>query len=205
MTPSEQLRTTLIEMAEQTARRFAEFTHGNVLNPDGTRGQRRKYSGEPYIVHLDEVVAILKEAGETDVAVIEAAYLHDVLEDTPFGARDILVIYDEEILGLMLDLTDVYTKDAYPLLNRKERKAAEAERLGSIGSRARRIKYADLISNARSIVAGDRNFARIFIDEANRLVAKFPYHPDNPVELELRNRTLAVLKEVFLDLALNKE
>jgi len=43
----------------------------------------QKYGEGPYTAHLDEVVAILKEYGHTSPVVLEAGFLHDVLEDTP--------------------------------------------------------------------------------------------------------------------------
>lgn len=57
-------------------------------------GQR--YDEDPYTAHLEEVVAVLGEHGVDDPQLIAAAWLHDVVEDTPveagaiaeeFGAR----------------------------------------------------------------------------------------------------------------------
>ena len=44
--------------------------------------QKRKYSGDPYVSHTFRVADIVKEYGGDD-AMIMAAILHDVLEDTP--------------------------------------------------------------------------------------------------------------------------
>lgn len=44
-------------------------------------GQKRKYSGLPYIVHPLEVLTTLIQNGVTDQTILSAAVLHDVLED----------------------------------------------------------------------------------------------------------------------------
>lgn len=45
-------------------------------------GQKRKVGGQPYIVHPQRVVQILRDVGVTDWETLAAAWLHDVLEDT---------------------------------------------------------------------------------------------------------------------------
>ena len=65
----------------QLARVFAQIAHVN---------QKRKFSGEPYIEHLDEVAYhIAKGSSSEDYlfqefrgVMFDAAYLHDTLEDT---------------------------------------------------------------------------------------------------------------------------
>ncbi|HYH57162.1 MAG TPA: HD domain-containing protein, partial [Anseongella sp.] len=45
------------------------------------RAQKRKYAGEPYIVHPVRVMEICREYTD-DIPLLAAALLHDVLEDT---------------------------------------------------------------------------------------------------------------------------
>jgi guanosine-3',5'-bis(diphosphate) 3'-pyrophosphohydrolase len=66
----------------EKARRFAELAHGLVLNSQGELGQRRKGTNEPYTKHLSEVAKLVAESGG-DQAQVAAAWLHDVVEDTP--------------------------------------------------------------------------------------------------------------------------
>ena len=56
------------------AARFAKAAHESI-------DQRRKYSGEPYIVHPKAVAAIVATVTR-DEHMISAAWLHDVVEDT---------------------------------------------------------------------------------------------------------------------------
>ena len=52
------------------------------------QGQKRK-SGEPYIIHPLAVAQIVAESLKLDSESIEAALLHDVIEDTPATHEDL--------------------------------------------------------------------------------------------------------------------
>ena len=62
----------------------------------------------------------------------------------------------------MLELTDVYTTDAYPHLNRKARKELETARLATVSTEAKLIKLADIAENTSSIVERDPGFSRVY-------------------------------------------
>lgn len=72
-----------------------------------------------------------------DKAVLAAALLHDVLEDTPLKAAELLhflrQIQTDQIaaktLKLVIEHTDIFVKSSYPQFNRRERKAREAKRM----------------------------------------------------------------------------
>lgn len=130
-------------------------------------GQKRKYSGEPYIVHPAEVVQILKTAGVTDPNTLAAAWLHDVLEDTQVSRQDLLSVFGPVVGALVNQLTDVSTlADG----NRAHRKTLDREHTGSAHPFAKTIKLADLISNSRSICPHDPNFARVYLKEKAQLL-----------------------------------
>lgn len=156
----------------EQAQRFAHAAHDAI-------GQVRKYTGEPYWVHTDAVAATVESVGGTD-SMICAAHLHDVLEDVAstrpeFGPHQIEVLFGEGVLALVQDLTDEYTKENFPKLNRAQRKARERERIGSISVEAKTIKLADLINNTESIVAHDPDFARVYLREKLEIL---PYLSD---------------------------
>lgn len=137
---------------------FARIAHKAV-------GQRRKYTGEPYHLHCVAVAERVREViGDRDPAMVEAALLHDVLEDTHVTFDDLSSEFGGEVAMLVWWLTDRYTPES---CNRKrsERKALEAERLTGAPARAKTIKLADLIDNTESIVAHDRRFARVYLRE----------------------------------------
>ena len=146
------------------ARRFAELAHGLVLNNEGELGQRRKGSNEPYTKHLSEVARLVAENGG-DEAQVAAAWLHDVVEDTPIPLSHIRVVFGSDVANLVQELTDKFTKQNYPGLNRHQRKAKEVERLSKISDRAKTIKYADFVSNLESVSVLGPNFGEVYTRE----------------------------------------
>lgn len=144
---------------EEEALEFARKAHGS---------QQRKYTEEPYIEHPKRVVEILKKVPHTREMVC-AAYLHDVVEDTPLSVADIKRRFGAVVAGLVEELTDEYVKDKYPGLNRKKRKELETARQAKMSSQAKTIKLADVIDNSRDIVRNDPNFAKRYIPEMESL------------------------------------
>lgn len=133
-------------------------------------GQRRKYTGEPYLSHCIEVVNILIKHGIDDQVMLAAAALHDVLEDcegwdAPLLSRELYLkgLFDHarhRTTNLVVELTEPAHEG-----NRATRKALEAQRLSQISPEAQTIKYADLISNTTSIAKHDEGFARVYLQE----------------------------------------
>ena len=79
------------------ARIFAGLAHGS---------QKRKYTGEPYIVHPVEVSEIVAwHNGSKEM--IAAALLHDTVEDTDVTIDDIRNEFGNAVALLVDDLTDV--------------------------------------------------------------------------------------------------
>jgi (p)ppGpp synthase/HD superfamily hydrolase len=132
---------------------------------------KRKFSGAPYWIHTDEVRDILLEHGEdVSTEMLIAADHHDVAEDvTPvnkeFDFYYILKEFGASAARLVLELTDVFTKEAFPNMNRKIRKKNEAARLATISFEAKQIKLADLISNTADITKQDPGFAVLYLKE----------------------------------------
>ena len=68
-----------------------------------------------------------------------------------------------------LQVTDVFTHEAYPELNRKIRKGMEADRLATISDDAKLVKLADMIDNTSSITEHDPGFAKLYLAEKAHL------------------------------------
>lgn len=136
----------------QRALLFATEAHG---------GQMRKYTEEPYVVHLIEVMMIVRRRGGDEEQLI-ASLLHDTDEDTDRTIADIQNHFGSGVACLVEEVTDVYTDKSE---NRATRKKKEAERLWGISPRGQTIKYADLISNTKSIVELAPGFAETYIPE----------------------------------------
>lgn len=128
-------------------------------------GQKRKYTGEPYINHPISVARIVRQEGGTD-EMIAAAFLHDVVEDTERTLDDIFQEFDSIVGSYVAALTDEYTSEAYPSLNRQARKALELERLKEcVTPEIAVIKWADLADNTSSIVRHDPDFSIVYLQE----------------------------------------
>lgn len=149
---------------------FADEAHGD---------QMRKYVPQRYIVHPVEVMEICSQYTD-DISVLCAALLHDVLEDTPTTQKEIETFL-REILSVeetkkavqyTVEMTDVYTKEAYPNLNRRARKEREHERAAKTSPEAQTIKYADIISNSIDISKHDKDFGPKFLREVRSLLKK---------------------------------
>ena len=123
--------------------------------------QKRKYTGEDYIVHPIAVSNLVKENGGTD-EMIAAALLHDTVEDTDVTREQIAEEFGWKIFKLVVELTDVTKPEDG---NRATRKAIEAKRLGMASKEAQTIKLADLIDNTKTIFKYDPKFAKVYIQE----------------------------------------
>jgi RelA/SpoT family (p)ppGpp synthetase len=68
-------------------------------------GQTRK-SGEPYIVHPILVAAITATISN-DEMMVQAALLHDVVEDTPYELKDIIERFGDDVAHMVEGLTKI--------------------------------------------------------------------------------------------------
>lgn len=141
-------------------------------------GQRRKYTGEPYICHPIEVMQLVALAnGEEDLLI--AAVLHDVIEDTPVTHREIRRRFGERVEAIVVGLTEVPIDG-----NRATRKNAERVRLSLESAEVQIIKCADLISNTLSIVEHDPGFARVYLREKTQLLVSMTKAQAHPLWLQ---------------------
>ena len=142
------------------------ITAAKMLAGEAHKGQTRKYSGLPYIIHPVEVATIVEEAGGTD-EMIAAALLHDVIEDTEFTYEDIAEKTSPEVADLVQGLTEVSKPEDG---NRKVRKALDRDFLAEQSPEVQTIKYADVISNTKDIKVYDPKFAEVYVAEMKELL-----------------------------------
>jgi (p)ppGpp synthase/HD superfamily hydrolase len=129
-------------------------------------GQVRKYTHKPYIVHPVEVMQIVMSV-EHDDAMLSAALLHDVVEDTDITIEEIMLEFGDDVANLVSDLTDVsHPSDG----NRKIRKGLDRAHSATASARAQTIKLADLISNTLDITQHDPVFAKVYLAEKRLLL-----------------------------------
>lgn len=118
---------------------FSAFKH---------RDQRRKDQAlSPYINHPLEVARLLWEIGGVrDEATLAAAILHDTIEDTDTTPEEIRHVFGDDVLGLVLEVTDDKS------LPKMRRKRLQIEHAPYISLKAKLIKLADKISNLSDLL-----------------------------------------------------
>lgn len=140
------------------AYRFAAAAH---------EGQKRKYTGEPYIVHCISVAQIVASV-TTDTDAIGAAFLHDTIEDCGVTFEEIRDAgFGIGTATLVRMLTDVSKPDDG---NRAIRKEIDRQHLAKASPLAKTVKLADLIDNSASIITHDRKFAQVYMREKEALL-----------------------------------
>lgn len=150
--------------------------------------QKRRYTDDPYINHPLAVAAMVhsvNQYGEYSDGLEQAALLHDVVEDCGVTFEELSQMgFNGFICDVVRCLTDVYTKDAFPENNRKDRKRREFLRWNSLSKNneilwryASIVKLADLYDNACSIKQYDPKFWITYREEALEM-NKFLYKND---------------------------
>ncbi|XP_068954740.1 guanosine-3',5'-bis(diphosphate) 3'-pyrophosphohydrolase MESH1 [Petaurus breviceps papuanus] len=111
------------------------------------REQRRKDPEEtPYINHPIGVARILTyEAGVTDITVLQAALLHDTVEDTNTTLEEVEEHFGAEVRRIVEEVTD---NKALP---KRERKRLQVENALHSSRGAKLVKLADKLYNLRDL------------------------------------------------------
>lgn len=109
--------------------------------------RRRDAKASPYINHPIQVAeALWSVGGVRDGALLTAAILHDTIEDTDATPEEILHEFGQEVLGLVLEVTDDKS------LSKQVRKQLQIENAPHKSHRAKMLKLADKICNIHDIV-----------------------------------------------------
>lgn len=110
--------------------------------------QRRKGNNHiPYINHLIRVCKITEEVlPDIDEEVLQAALLHDVLEDTHTTAEEIESIFGARVRIMVEQMTD---DNSLPKSKRKEEQIRKAP---SLWPETKVLKIADKIANIHDII-----------------------------------------------------
>lgn len=139
------------------AREFAAMAH---------RHQTRKYTGEPYFVHCEEVALLLSKVGMRP-EVVAAGYLHDTVEDCGVTRDQLVSEFGEAVATLVMEVTDVSKPSDG---NRAARKGLDRDHLALASPEGMSVKLADLASNTRSITEHDPDFAAVYLREKAELM-----------------------------------
>ncbi len=124
----------------QKAYEFAKEAHAN----------QKRVSGEPYFTHPVAVAQILVDLG-LDAEAVSAAFLHDVIEDTPVSEGDIKKAFGDEVLELVLGVTKL---EKIEFTSQEEEQAENFRKIFVAMAKDIRviiIKLADRLHNMRSL------------------------------------------------------
>jgi (p)ppGpp synthase/HD superfamily hydrolase len=107
------------------------------------RSQRRKDpEATPYINHPIAVADILARVADVeDILTLQAALLHDTLEDTTTTPEELDSLFGREVRQLVMEVTDDQS------LPKAERKRLQILHAPKLSPRAKLIKLADKIAN----------------------------------------------------------
>lgn len=115
-------------------------------------GQRRKLSGEPYILHPMEVAVIVARMGGDEDA-ITAGLLHDVVEDCGVSLETVREKFGDRVAELVAGETEDKRRDRSPQSTWKIRKVESLAHLSqTVDPDVRLLWLADKLSNLRSIL-----------------------------------------------------
>jgi guanosine-3',5'-bis(diphosphate) 3'-pyrophosphohydrolase len=111
--------------------------------------QRRKYNDRPYIQHPARVAGRVAARSQATEVMVAAAFLHDVVEDTPHTLDEILTEFGPDVARLVAELTNPSKGLKSP---RRERKQIDRDHLAVVSVEAKIIKLLDRIDNLQEMV-----------------------------------------------------
>lgn len=139
----------------QEAASFAVRMHAGQVRDDGTT---------PYAAHPVRVAMTVRDVFECDDAIcIAAAFLHDVIEDTPADYDDLFERFGDEVA----DCVAALTKDMR--LPEAAREVAYDQALIAADWRAKLVKLADTYDNMCDLSSADKRGK--VIDRCERAIA----------------------------------
>lgn len=122
---------------------MSKISEAMIFAIEAHKGQKRD-DGEDYIVHPAQVAMIIQQVTD-DPDIIAAAWLHDVIEDTPVSYEVIEARFGKRVADLVMEVThEVGAKhigNYFPRLKTKE---------GIM------LKFADRLSNLSDMKAWDQ-------------------------------------------------
>lgn len=131
---------------------FQELKAAYDFSATAHEGQKRQ-TGEPYFIHPCAVVNILVDLGFDDVSTLVAAFLHDILEDTPVTSDELEQKFGKEVLELVEGVTKL---DKIKFVSAEDEQAENLRKMFFAMAKDYRviiIKLADRLHNMRTLDA----------------------------------------------------
>ena len=131
---------------------FQELKAAYDFSAAAHEGQKRQ-TGEPYFIHPCAVVNVLVDLGFDDVSTLVAAFLHDILEDTPVTSDELEQKFGKEVLELVEGVTKL---DKIKFVSAEDEQAENLRKMFFAMAKDYRviiIKLADRLHNMRTLDA----------------------------------------------------
>lgn len=145
------------------ALRFAEQCH---------RGVSRKFTDEPYFLHVVRVSAIVGEIFGRESAISIAGLGHDILEDcelTPLQVEEMHSIFGDAAMRIIKEVTNVSSGPEFANKSREEKKAADFAKIAEISIFGKVLKAADRLDNISEIHNSPKKWRDKYIAESFEL------------------------------------
>ena len=141
-------------------------------------GVERKWTGEPYVRHVERVAGRLKALG-FGPEVVAAAVLHDVVEDTPVTSETLAAEFGPVVAALVAEVTKPVIEGS-----RAARKAAFNAHLTGSSYAGASIKLADMLDNSSNVAKANPGFAAVYLPELRETLKVVAHgHPALVAEL----------------------
>lgn len=115
------------------------------------REQVRKGGNVPYFAHSAAVALILARTGFTDEALLAAAVLHDVVEDTDVTLEGLASDFPSAVVDAVAALSEEKDDAEGKLRPWEDRKAEHLSQIASASQSARAIALADKLHNLETL------------------------------------------------------
>ena len=154
----QQLDHSVDEMFDRLSQRYQaddiiRLRQAYALAREAHNGQKRA-AGEPYIMHPVAVARIVAEEFMLDANSVVAAFLHDVVEDTPYTIEDIREIFGDDVAFLVKVVTKPSkVVGAAPDVRKQENNFRQLLDSLRHDIRAVFVKLADRLHNMRTLGA----------------------------------------------------
>lgn len=131
----------------------------------------------PYIVHPRAVASILRdEADITDPVTLQAALLHDTMEDCGVSHQNLVAEFGHDVADVVAELTNA------PGTPKADKLAMQVAHARKMSARAAAVKTADKAANLRDLLANPPDWPserkRKYFDDARSVVTAMGHqHP----------------------------
>jgi len=140
------------------------------------RTQRRKGSQRiPYINHPIKVAEYLTRCGFDDLELMQAAVLHDVIEDTEYTVEEMKVDFGDKVASIVSEISDDMN---LPSSKRKELQVISAS---GLSDEAAKIRIADKTCNISDLLTYELSWSEnrkiAYVDWSERVIENI-FKPD---------------------------